>query len=148
VSAFAGAPAAAPSAPGGRGAGARSGPPGAVLSERVNLAGGRVGATVRLARPAVVSLSASYDPGWQTTVDGRVRATEMLAPAIVGVAVGPGEHRILFEYRGFAYYPELIGLGVASLVALFAVTGRRRRGRDAAVAAGGSGGAGPTVPSH
>jgi uncharacterized membrane protein YfhO len=70
-------------------------------------------------------LSASFDPGWQVSVDGRREETEMLAPAVVGVTVDRGVHRVVFEYRGFAYYPELVLLGVVALIALF-LMGQRR----------------------
>jgi hypothetical protein len=93
--------------------------PGAVISERVDLANGVARCTVDLRRPGVVMLSASFDPGWQVRVDGRMEETEMLAPAVVGVKVGAGIHRVVFIYRGFAYYLELVLLGVVALVALF-----------------------------
>jgi hypothetical protein len=99
--------------------------PGAVVSERVDLANGVARCTVDLRRPGIVMLSASFDPGWQVSVDGRREETEMLAPAVVGVTVDRGVHRVVFEYRGFAYYPELVLLGVVALIALF-LMGRRR----------------------
>jgi hypothetical protein len=95
--------------------------PGAVVSDRVDLANGVARCTVDLRRPGVVLLSASFDPGWQVTVDGRREETEMLAPAVVGVKVGAGIHHVSFEYRGFAYYPELVLLGIAALIALFLI---------------------------
>jgi uncharacterized membrane protein YfhO len=70
-------------------------------------------------------LSASFDPGWQDSVDGRREDTEMLTPAVLGMKVGAGIHRVVFEYRGFAYYPELVMLGIGALIALF-LMGRRR----------------------
>ncbi|MGH9132242.1 MAG: YfhO family protein, partial [Acidimicrobiales bacterium] len=63
-------------------------------------------------------LSASYDPGWTATVDGRSVATQMVAPALVGVRVSAGTHRIVFDYQGFGYYPELGALLVLALLAL------------------------------
>jgi len=92
--------------------------PGAVLSERVDLANGVARCTVDLRRPGIVMLSASFDPGWQVSVDGRMEETEMLAPALLGVKVGAGVHHVVFGYRGFAYYPELVLLGVVALMAL------------------------------
>lgn len=96
--------------------------PGSVIKGPRNLVGGVARGTVDLSRPAVVVLSASYDPGWSVTVDGRTRATEMLAPAVVGVSVGAGVHRVVFTYDGFADYPELWTLGVAALMAMFLVS--------------------------
>ena len=63
-------------------------------------------------------LSASFDPGWSVHVDGRRAATQMLAPAVVGVSVPPGVHDIVFSYVGFAYYPELLAVLVLTLAAL------------------------------
>ena len=113
-------------APGTLPAGAHpSGPAGRVLSERADLPDGTVVAKVSMERAAVVLLSASYDPGWQALVDGLPVATEMVAPAVVGVRVGLGVHTVRFVYRGFPDYPQLIVLGAAALVLLLLV-GRRR----------------------
>ncbi|MCU1492265.1 MAG: Bacterial rane protein YfhO, partial [Acidimicrobiaceae bacterium] len=86
-------------------------PPGRVLSQQSDLAEGTASAEVSVERTAVVLLSASYDPGWQATVDGRRVATEMVAPALVGVRVGPGLRTVRFVYRGFPDYPQLLLLG-------------------------------------
>jgi hypothetical protein len=101
--------------------------PGSVLTSRADLANGTVSATVSLSRTAVVLLSASYDPGWQVLVDGHVAATEMVAPALVGVRVGPGVHTVRFVYRGYPDYPELAALGIAAIAAL--ALSERRHGR-------------------
>jgi hypothetical protein len=95
-----------------------------VTAQPFNIADNVAAGTVDLPRPAIVVLSASYDPGWHVTVDGRSEPTQMLAPAVVGVAVKAGDHRVVFTYEGFAYYPELALLGLISLALLFAVTRR------------------------
>ena len=95
-----------------------SGPAGTVRQEDDDLPDGVVSATVVAHRRAVVALSASFDPGWTVHVDGRRVATQMLAPAVVGVSVGPGVHRIVFSYVGFAYYPELLVVLILALAAL------------------------------
>ena len=69
-------------------------------------------------RRGVVVLSASFDPGWTATVDGRSRPTEMVAPALVATAVPAGTHRVVFRYRGFRGYPLLFAVGAAALLAL------------------------------
>jgi len=42
----------------------------------------------------------------------------MIAPALVGVPVGPGAHRIEFRYNGFGSYDELWALGALVLLAV------------------------------
>jgi len=111
---WAGAPAPPPTSPGLPPGGPA---PGEVLHEGRSLVWGKMTALVRLRRRAVVVLSASYDPGWTATVDGHREQVEMIAPALVGVVVGPGTHRVVFRYVGFAWYPELWGLSAIALVA-------------------------------
>jgi hypothetical protein len=123
---YAGARPAAPTLP----PGARSsGPPGTVLAEHADLTVGRASAVVRLHRPGMVVLSASFDPGWRVLVDGRPVATQMVSPALVAVRVRPGRHTVLFQYVGFAGYPWLLLLAVVGLVAVTVVT-RRRPGQS------------------
>ncbi len=90
--------------------------PGTVLDEAADLDLGRASADVRMARPGTVVLSASYDPGWKATVDGRPAPTEMLAPAVVGVAVGPGRHTVAFVYHGYRWYPLLFAVALGGVV--------------------------------
>jgi hypothetical protein len=101
--------------------------PGTAVAERADLTGGAVSATVRLRRRAAVVLSASFDPGWSVTVDGRPAPVQMVAPALVAVTVPPGVHHLVYRYTGFGWYPELLGLAVAALV-IVAVATRRPRG--------------------
>jgi len=121
-----------------------SGPPGTVRGERDDLPDGVVTATIAARRQAVIALSASFDPGWTVRVDGRQERTQILAPALVGVAVGPGEHRIVFSYAGFSYYPDLLAVLVLTLAALLWTsvarrTSRLRRDPDSAPASPGRG---------
>lgn len=106
-----------------------AGAPGVVLHEQADLTAGATSATVRMARPGSVLLSASYEPGWHAWVDGKPAPTEMLAPALVGVRVGRGTHHVVFRYEGFGWYPELWALAVLALVSLWWVgsLGWRRR---------------------
>lgn len=94
------------------------GKPGRVLGETDDLVEGEATATVTAYRKAVVLLKVSYDPGWTVTVDGKEEPTEMIAPAYVGVRVGPGTHVVEFRYQAFSYYPELFALALATLVVL------------------------------
>ncbi len=110
---------------------------GTVLTSRADLAHGTASAVVRLRRRAVVVLSASYDPGWTATVDGRPAATQILSPALTGVAAPPGTHHITFRYTGYNRYPELLTLAALALLLAVATTRQRHRGsRPAADGAG------------
>jgi Gpi18-like mannosyltransferase len=113
--AFAGGPAPAPTFTG------TSPPPGAagtVLSQRERLQNGVYAATVRANRDAVVLLSASYDPRWTVTVDGRPAAPVMMAPSLVGVDVPPGRHVVRFQYASYGGYPLLLVIGAVTLLVL------------------------------
>jgi len=93
-------------------------PAGTVLAESDKLQQGLVAASVRMRQAGVVVLSASFDPGWTATVDGRRQRTEMVAPALVATTVPAGTHRIIFRYRGRQDYPLLFAVGAAALIAL------------------------------
>ena len=113
--AFNGAPASAPSA---RDVTALRGRPGRVIVQHADLANGQAHAVVRTNRTATVVLSASYDPGWHASVDGRSVPTVMVAPALVGVVVGPGTHTVAFSYGGYGSYTALFVLALTVLVLL------------------------------
>jgi hypothetical protein len=103
---------------------AAPGPAGRVLSVHADLEGGTLTATVAAYRQAVVVLSASYDPGWRVTVDGRPATTEIIEPAMPGVRVTAGRHIISFTYVGFDYYWELFVLFAVSLLAAVGIRAR------------------------
>ena len=106
---------------------------GAVLGQRAELANGEAAATLRMRRAGVAVLSASYDPGWTATVNGRRRPTRMVAPALVAVDVPAGTDRVVFHFRGYGDYPELLVLSglTLALIALAPVGLRRARRRRA-----------------
>jgi len=106
---------------------------GQVVSEHSDLVNGTAQASVVMERRALVVLSASFDPGWNVRVDGHQATAVMVAPALVGVEVGPGRHMVNFTYVGFGWYAPLIALSVVALggAALFDVR-RARRGRSIA----------------
>jgi hypothetical protein len=112
--AFNGGEASEPTAPGG----SVRGSPGHVVSQEADLANGTARAQVHTNRRATVVLSASYDPGWHATVDGHPAPTIMVAPALVGVDVGPGEHTVVFSFDGYGSYTALFLLAVAVFVVL------------------------------
>ena len=95
-----------------------TGSPGHVVVQTADLANGEARAVVKTNRRATVVLSASYDPGWGATVDGHPAPTVMVAPALVGVVVGPGVHTVTFSYGGFGSYTLLFALALLVLVAL------------------------------
>jgi uncharacterized membrane protein YfhO len=88
------------------------------VAQTADLANGGARAVVKTNRRATVVLSASYDPGWRATVDGRPAPTVMVAPALVGVVVGPGVHTVTFSYGGFGSYTALFVLALVVLIAL------------------------------
>jgi Bacterial membrane protein YfhO len=108
--------------------------PGAVSAERADLDDGEASATVRIRQPGVVVLSASYDPGWTATVNGRQRPIRMVAPALVAVDVPAGTDHVVFRFHGYGDYPELLalsGLTLAMIALAPACVGYARRRRDA-----------------
>jgi uncharacterized membrane protein YfhO len=85
-------------------------------------------------RPGVAVLSASYDPGWTATVNGRPQPTRMVAPALVAVDVPAGADHVVFRYHGYGDYPPLLALSGLTLAvtATAPLCARRpRRHRDA-----------------
>jgi Bacterial membrane protein YfhO len=107
---------------------------GVVSAESADLDDGEASATVRMSRPGVVVLSASYDPGWTATVNGRPEPTLMVAPALVAVDVPAGADRVVFSFRGYGDYAELFalsGLTLAMIAAAPACLWYARRRREA-----------------
>jgi hypothetical protein len=102
-----------------------------VTARRADLADGEASATVQMRRPGVAVLSASYDPGWTATVNGRRQPTRMVAPALVAVDVPAGTDRVVFHFHGYGGYPVLLALSALALVIVgvvpVAVRSRRRR---------------------
>ena len=108
--------------------------PGSIVSNSDDPGQGRFEFQVRTDRRAVVVLSSTFDPGWQATVDGRRVPTEMIDPALVGVAVGSGNHTVVFVYGGYGYYLPLFAISFAFpiLVGSLGVAARRRSKRRSA----------------
>jgi Bacterial membrane protein YfhO len=110
---------------------------GAVSAERADRGDGEASATVRMRRPGVAVLSASYDPGWTATVNGRPQPTRMVAPALVAVDVPAGTDHVVFRFHGYRGYPALLALSglTLAIAAVAPVCARRpRRRRDAKAA--------------
>jgi hypothetical protein len=79
----------------------------------------------------VAVLSASYHGRWRATVDGKPAPTQMVAPSLVGVTVGPGTHTVVFVYEPVAgrEYVGLLAVGLVALAALVVVDRRTSRTR-------------------
>jgi len=69
-------------------------------------------------RTAAVVLKATYDPRWQVTVDGTLATPYMVVPGFVAVTVAAGSHTVVFQYVAYPRYPLLLGIGIATLLAL------------------------------
>ena len=106
---------------------------GVVRTGPADLGGGRASATVRMRRPGVAVLSASYDPGWTATVNGRPEPTRMVAPALVAVDVPAGADHVVFRFDGYGGYPVLLALSgaVLAIIAVAPVFVRRAKRRRA-----------------
>jgi hypothetical protein len=107
---------------------------GEVSAESADLDDGEASATVRMRQPGVVVLSASYDPGWTATVNGRQRPIRMVAPALVAVDVPAGTDHVVFRFHGYGDYPALFalsGLTLAMIAAASACVWYARRRCDA-----------------
>ena len=94
-------------------------PPGNVDSTDADLASGSLSTNVTMNKAGTLLLSVSYDPGWHAWVNGRPVPTEMLAPALIGIPLGPGQQHVVFRYIGFRWYPELWALGLLGLAGAF-----------------------------
>jgi hypothetical protein len=59
-------------------------------------------------------------------VDGEPVATQMLAPALVGVPVGAGEHAVVLRYESYPWYLPLFLAGIIAVAALRLYRSSRR----------------------
>jgi hypothetical protein len=110
---------------------------GTVGAQHANLNNGHATATIQTRHPAVAVLSASYDPGWTATINGRPQATRMVAPALIAVNIPTGTDHIEFHYHGYDDYPELLTLSALTLaiIALGPTGIRHARRRHASAGA-------------
>jgi hypothetical protein len=83
----------------------------------------RVEVAVDVSRPAVLVLADALAPGWRVTVDGVPRPLLQANYWVRGVAVAPGDRRVVFTYRAPGFRAGVVIAAVA-WVALLAV--RRR----------------------
>lgn len=117
-----------------------SGAPGSVSDFVDQLADGRASVRVDMKRAGQLLVAVAFDPGWHAWANGKPVPTEMLAPALLGLELGPGKYTIVLRYQGYRWYPELWAFGLLSLVGV-AWADRRMWGRP-----GYGTGAGPVTP--
>lgn len=113
--AFAGAPAAPPTAVGGL---SPQGSPGRIGRELDDPIDGVFSATVVANRPSMIVLSASFDDRWQVTLDGSPVDAQMVAPSFVGRTIPAGTHTIEFRYAPVPFYWVLFLLAAIALAGL------------------------------
>ena len=85
---------------------------------------------VHASRAAVLGVSEAWFPGWAVTVDGRGANVLRVDGLVLGVAVGPGHHRVRFHYQppGFRAGLVISALTALALATWAAVDSLGRRG--------------------
>jgi uncharacterized membrane protein YfhO len=63
-------------------------------------------------------LKTTFEPRWHAMVDGVEVRPQMIAPDFVSVPVPAGIHDVAFTYQPYPYYPELLALGLITLLGL------------------------------
>lgn len=92
----------------------------------------RIEVTVRGAGSSIVLIRNTFDPGWHATVDGRPATVLRADGFLQGVAVTPGEHRVVLTYSDPWIELGLGGSAAAiAIMALGAVVLRRRSAGEA-----------------
>lgn len=83
--------------------------------------------------PSVVVVADAYFPGWKARVDGRPARVLEADGAFIGVAVGPGEHTVTFDYGPgpAAIAGRLVTLATLLALVVVPLVSRRRRLRHA-----------------
>jgi hypothetical protein len=102
---------------------------GNVIAQSRQIDNGRMTATVDMRAPGVAVFSASFDPGWKASVDGRPVPVLSVAPALVAARVPPGRHTVTFQHHGYSGYPALFALSGLALLSIAALDLVRRRSR-------------------
>ena len=89
----------------------------------------RVKVEVSQSRAGILVLRELADPGWRVRVDGLPGTTVTADGMFLGVALGPGPHRVEFVYRPLEWRLglALCGVGAACLIAFTLLAARRRR---------------------
>jgi hypothetical protein len=95
--------------------------------------GGRVEVRYRARTPAFFVLAATWDRGWQATVDGEPRPAWPTGLGQIGVELPAGEHRLVLAYRERLLPAGAAVTGLALAGWLAALVLLARRGRTAGV---------------
>jgi len=95
-----------------------SGPTGSVSDESSQPDQGTFSGLVTATRPAMAMLKTTFEPRWHAMVDGVEVKPQMIAPDFVSVPVPAGTHDVAFTYQPYPYYPELLLVGLVTLVSL------------------------------
>jgi hypothetical protein len=76
----------------------------------------RISLEVQAAAPSVLLLNDKFDPNWQVTVDGKPETLLRCNYIMRGVHLGPGQHRVEFEYAPphFLLFVSLAGILVGA----------------------------------
>jgi len=80
---------------------------------------------VELAGKSVVLLSATYHPFWEARVDGKKTEVIMLSPALMGLEVERGKHKIVFSYQIKGYKYALMVFSFLGFVGLILLLNRK-----------------------
>ena len=85
----------------------------------------RVTVAAEVTAPALLVLTDTFFPGWEARVDGTPAPILRADYAFRGVALGAGEHRIVFRYRPWSFYTGVALAAGALALALGAAVRRR-----------------------
>jgi hypothetical protein len=76
-----------------------AGSPGTVASVDARIDDGVVSGVVDLRRRGAVVVPISFHPRWHARVDGKAVPTQIVAPGLLAVTVGPGHHTVELRYN-------------------------------------------------
>jgi len=84
---------------------------------------------VELGDKSMILLSTTYHPFWKATVDGVKTEIIMLSPALMGLEVDEGKHKIVFHYQISNYKYALMLVSFVGLVGLFLLLNKKMADR-------------------
>jgi uncharacterized membrane protein YfhO len=84
---------------------------------------------IRAEGPGILVVTEAWDLGWSAEVDGAHTPIVRVNQAEMGVAVGPGTHRVVFSYRSPGLIVGLLFAAAAALGLALALTRNEREAR-------------------